>query len=157
MPAKLVDCPCKDCKGSGTTDCGRCSGSGRVIWGTCWGCRGSGKVICLTCGGRKQSTFRTWVPDTLEETMALVEDLEAAVKGNENGWILVNALRRGYRYTPNAMRGALFPQDVIERIVALEKALPEPCSHCRGQGSSEFSNGEKCGYCSGSGCAGTKV
>jgi DnaJ-class molecular chaperone len=153
MPAKLVDCPCDRCGGSGTSRCRRCSGSGHVTWGACWGCHGTGEIVCPGCGGKKRSTLRTWVPDTIEETRELVQDLERAIKANENGWIWVNALRRGYRHSGAAERDKFFPKAVIDQIIALEKQLAEPCLHCQGQGVSEFSSGEKCGYCRGSGFA----
>src|SRR6266511_3345766 len=149
MPARLIDCPCDCCGGTGASSCRKCSGSGHVIWGACWSCHGSGKIVCSGCGGRRQSTLRTWVPDALEETYELVQDLDDAVRTKENGWIFVNALRRGYRHSGAAERERFFPRHLIDRIITLEKQLSEPCSYCHGQGMSEFSLREKCGYCRG--------
>jgi RecJ-like exonuclease len=152
MPARLIDCPCDRCGGSGNAPCARCNGTGYVVWGTCWGCHGQGEVVCPTCGGKKCGTLRTWVPDSLQETLGLLQELEEAVQAEENGWVLVNALRRAYRYSRKEDRDRFFPKDVIDRIIGLEKRLPEPCSHCHGQ-ASEFASGKKCVYCRGSGFA----
>jgi hypothetical protein len=110
-------------------------------------------VTCPGCGGKKCVTLRTWVPVSLEETAELITELQEAVKAQENGWVLVNALRRGYRYCGPAQRKAFFPAEVVDRIIGLEKQLPEACIHCAGQGVSEFGSGDKCGYCKGSGFA----
>jgi DnaJ-class molecular chaperone len=158
MPAKVFRFggPCRTCEGKGFSSfCSQCGGSGRVVWGECWGCGGTGGVKCEDCCGRGvvdgTREVRTWVPDSKSETEELLAELEEAITAGENGWILVNSLRRGYAYSDEANRWLCFPQEIIERIRVLEKKLPPPCPACNGQGTRLDFGGATCPNCRGKG------
>ena len=158
MPAKLIrnGGPCPTCNGKAYWSiCSRCAGSGQVIWGECWSCRGIGKIECKDCQGRGVTEgtreVRTWVPDSKGETEKMLAQVEAAITIGENGWIVVNSLRRGYAYSDQANRRLCFPREIIDRILALEKQLPPPCPTCHGQGMRREFGGEKCPHCRGKG------
>ena len=81
----------------------------------------------------------------------LLAELEEAITTGENGWILVNSLRRGYAYSDEANRQLCFSQEIIERIRVLEEKMPPPCPTCNGQGFCRDFGGMVCPCCRGKG------
>src|SRR4051812_4274523 len=102
MPAKLIACSCMRCGGSGNVGCTRCHGAGYVEWGECWGCSGEKVVICTACHGNGGGQIRTWIPDSLDETLEQVKMVEEMIQGGDNAWIVINSLRRGFRFSSPA-------------------------------------------------------
>jgi DnaJ-class molecular chaperone len=161
MPARLVEYACTACEASGLIShvCSCCTIDGVFPWfldmlrQSCPDCGGRGIIsrTCGSCHGEGKLSTRIWLPDAVEETREVLNDLEQSVNDGVGAWILVDALRLAYEHCEPSTRELLFPQPILDRLDTIVQLLPIRCSHCKGRGADSIS-GAKCVYCKGAGC-----
>jgi DnaJ-class molecular chaperone len=161
MPARLVEHPCTACNGSGElkrkgyfpcTCKTVIANLLRLTRQRCPSCGGGGIMIlvCGSCDGKGHIACRMWMPDSANETLEMLQDLEQALQEGSGGWIFVDAIKAAEKECLASKRNRLFPQVVLDRVAEIEKLLRVRCKHCIGRGS-DSNTGNKCTLCGGSG------
>lgn len=158
MPAQNVEYPCSACEGTGYLErkaCPFCTRypSFRKLFDTpCPSCDGSGMKIkhCSSCNGKRLTTCRMWLPDSVDETSEMLRDLEQALADGTNAWPLIDAMRMAHKTLHSSKRGRLFPRAIVSRLEEIERSLPPRCSHCSGRGADAIT-GSRCVFCAGNG------
>jgi hypothetical protein len=125
---------CRWCTGSGYTPCTNCQLGAYPAphnrkCDSCQKCHGTNRIKCSSCQGTGYvvvSEVRTWVPDSVAETQELIDELAEAMRTGENGWTIINALRRGYQFCTPAERRTCFPVELVDRINGLKTRLAPP-------------------------------
>jgi len=92
-----------------------------------------------------------WMPNSLQETLEMLEDLEQAYSDRSGAWILVDAMLKAHAFCALSEAQLLFPTTILERLSEIEKRLPPKCSQCNGRGSDAIAQ-TKCVFCNGTGC-----
>lgn len=164
MPAKLIEFTCSACSGTGHLEpkvCHCCDGVRLSVITqlrelilrdfSCSFCGGGGiSRVCSSCNGKGHYRTRMWMPESLQETRELLQDVEQALAERTGAWILVDAMHAAYQCCALSEKDRLFPPPILERLSEIEAELSPRCSQCAGRGSISTTS-TTCVFCNGSG------